>query len=521
MTCPRSALEVTEPKEIMIKYILTRAAQAAALAALAACTTVGPDYKVPANAVVKRADAAKPFLGAGEQSFRSEPLPADWWRLYQDPVLDGLIAKAFAANTDLRVAAANLERAHAVVEQVEEKTRPEIETEGSTAYGRIAGAALALPETLPNMGLYTGEIKVGYQLDLFGKIKRAIEAAEADKDAAQAAADLAHVTVAADTTRAYAEACSAGYQLKVAQRSVDLQQKFVNLTADRVKLGRGIALDNSRARAQLEQLRAVLPPLEAHRRTSLYKLAVLTGEVPRNFPKEVANCATPPRVTSQVPVGDGAALLKRRPDIRQAERTLHAWTARIGVATAELYPDIQLGASFGSVGMIPGVGDANTWHFAMGPLISWAPPLTSSARSHIAQAEAGTAGALAHFDGVVLNALRETESALTVYARELDRNAALKASRDQSALAADQADKLYRFGRADFLTKLDADRSLASAESAVASSDTQLATDQVALFLALGGGWESSHGKGHGQAHGEAHADAGHQAPHGAGHDVR
>jgi outer membrane protein TolC len=144
----------------------------------------------------------------------------------------------------------------------------------------------------------------------------------------------------------------------------------------------------------------------------------------------------------------------------------------------------------------------------MGPLISWAPPLTSSARSHIAQAEAGTAGALAHFDGVVLNALRETESALTVYARELDRNAALKAARDQSALAAAQSDKLYRFGRTDFLTKLDADRTLANAESAVAASDALLAADQVTLFLALGGGWESSHGA--------AHSAAGHAKPHGA-----
>jgi NodT family efflux transporter outer membrane factor (OMF) lipoprotein len=491
------------------RHIATRAAVTAALAALAACTTVGPDYKVPANAVVKRDGAQAPFMGAGEAPFKAEPLPADWWRLYHDSVLDGLIAKAFSANADLRVAAANLQRAHAIVEQVEEKTRPEVEMEAMPAYGRISGMSLGIPETLPDTGLYTAEIKVGYQLDLFGKIKRAIEAAEADKDAAQAAADVAHVTVAADTARAYAEACSAGYQVKVAQHSLDLQQKFVNLTAERVKLGRGIALDNSRARAQLEQLRAVLPPLAAHRRIALYKLAVLTGEVPSNFPKEVAQCTTPPRVTAAVPVGDGAALLRRRPDIRQAERVLAGATARIGVATAELYPDIRLGASFGSIGMIPGIGDSNTWHYALGPLISWSPPSTSSARAHIAQAKAGTAGALAHFDGVVLNALRETESALTVYARELDRNGALKAARDQSALAADQADKLYRFGRTDFLTKLDADRTLASAESAVAASDTELAADQVALFLALGGGWESSHAAaGHGAAHDTEHAAA-------------
>jgi NodT family efflux transporter outer membrane factor (OMF) lipoprotein len=503
----------------MISYrsIATRTAAAASLlAALAACTTVGPDYHVPNNSVMKRPEAAAPFMGADNKSFKAEPLPADWWRLYQDQVLDGLIAKAFAANTDLRMAAAHLELAHGVLEEVEEKKRPEVEFELNPMYGRLSGASLANPNVLPDTGMYAGGLKVAYQFDMFGRIKRAIEAAEANQEASAAALDVAHVTVAADTARAYAQACSAGYQIKVAQHSVDLQQQFVKLTADRVKLGRGIAIDNSRARAQLEQLRAVLPPLEAQRRTALYRLATLTGEVPSKFPAEVAKCETPPRVATPIPVGDGAALLKRRPDIRQADRWLAGWTARIGVATAELYPNINLGLSAGSIGMIPGIGAANTFYYTLSSLISWSLPATSSAHSHIAQAEAGAKAALAHFDGVVLNALRETESALTVYARELDRNAALKASRDQSALAAQQAAKLYRFGRTDFLTVLDADRSLASAESLVAASDTQLATDQVALFLALGGGWESSaekqkqgHGaEGHGEKHAEKHAEA-------------
>lgn len=482
------------------RSIIERTAIAAAALAVTACTTVGPDYHVPDKAVAKRPAAAEPFLGANEAPFKSEPLPADWWRLYHDATLDKLIKKAFAANADLRVAAANLERSHAVLEEVEEKKRPEIGMEAAPAYGRISGASLAMPQTLPNMGLYRAEIKVAYQFDLFGKIKRAIEAAEADKEAAQAASDVAHVTVAAEVAQAYAAACSAGYQLKVAQHSVDLQQEFVKLTSDRVKKGRGIALDNSRALAQLEQLRATLPPLQAHRRTALYQLAALTGEVPANFPADVASCDTPPRVQSTIPVGDGKALLRRRPDIRQAERLLAGATARIGVATAELYPSIDLGLTAGSIGMIPGIGDSNTWTFSMGPLIHWNLPALSPARVHIAQAKAGTEGALAQFDSVVLNALRETESALTVYARELDRNAALKASRDQQALAAQQAGKLYEFGRTDFLTKLDADRSLASAESAVAASDAQLSSDQVTLFLALGGGWESSHAT---QQHGE------------------
>jgi NodT family efflux transporter outer membrane factor (OMF) lipoprotein len=470
-------------------------------AALAACTTVGPDYHVPKEAVIKRDAANAPFMGAAEQSFKSEPLPADWWRLYQDPLLDKLVAKAFANNADLRVAAANLQRAHGVLEEVEEKKRPEVEMSAAPQYGRIAGAQLGIPEQLPTDGLYDADVKIGYTLDLWGRIRRAVEASEADVEAAQAASDLTHVIVAADTTRAYAEACSAGYQLKVAQDSVDLQRKFVKLTAERVQRGRGIAIDTTRAQAQFEQLRANLPPLEARRRTALYRLAVLTGEVPSQFPAEVAQCATPPRVAATIPVGDGAALLRRRPDVRQAERQLAGATARIGVATAELYPNINLGASVGTIGMMNQFNDANTWKFSLGPLISWSLPATSSARSHIAQAEASTAGALARFDSVVLNALRETESALTVYARELDRNSALRAARDQSALASRQSARLYQFGRTDFLSQLDADRTLASAESVLAASDAQLAADQVQLFLALGGGWENTRAK-----HGEEHA---------------
>lgn len=468
-------------------------------AALAACTTVGPDYHVPKEAVVNRPEANAKFMGASEKPFKSDPLPADWWHLYQDPVLDGLITKAFANNADLRVAAANLERAHGVLDEVEEKKHPEVEMMAAPQYGRIAGSSIGIPEELPAGGLYDAEIKVGYTLDVFGRIKRAIQASEADVDAAQAAADLAHVMVAADTTRAYTEACSAGYQLKVAQQSVDLQQKFVKLTQERIQRGRGIAIETSRAQAQLEALKANLPPLEARRRTALYRLAVLTGEVPSKFPAEVAQCVTPPRVTSAIPVGDGTALLRRRPDVRQAERQLAGATARIGVATGELYPTINLGGSFGMVGMANQWNDANTFKFNLGPLITWSLPSLSSARSHIAQAKSSTKGALAHFDSVVLNALRETESALTVYARELDRNAALRAARDQSALAARQSAKLYRYGRTDFLSQLDADRTLAGAESVLAASDAQLAADQVQLFLALGGGWENTHAAGQGE----------------------
>ena len=463
---------------------------------LAACgTVVGPNYTVPETAVVKRPDAAAPFMGAAEKPFSQQALPAQWWRLYRDSTLDTLIDQAFKANTDLRVAAANLARAQAVVMEAEQLGRPGVDLSASPGFGRASGAASGSPHALPDRASYDTGVHVSYQLDLFGKIARAVEAANADSDTAQAASDLARVTVAAETTRAYAETCAAGRQIAIARQSVALQDKFVRSTAQRVKLGRGTALDNSRALGQREQLRAAVPPLEAQRRSALYRLAVLTGETPSHFSQAVASCERVPRLAASIPVGDGAALLRRRPDIRQAERVLAASTARIGVATGELYPQISLGLSAGGTGSLSSFGEGNTLRYSLGPLISWSLPSTSTARMHIAQAEAGTAASLARFDGVVLNALRETETALTNYARELDRNAALKAARDQSALASNQAARLYRFGRTDFLTTLDAERTLASSEAAVAASEATLATDQVTLFLALGGGWEQQAAK--------------------------
>jgi multidrug efflux system outer membrane protein len=473
-----------------MNHTARRIAAAGLLAALAACGTVGPDYRVPDQAVVGKDSAAAPFAGAAEAPFSTAPLPPHWWRLYQDRALDALVEKALAANTDLRVAAANLARARALQDETASAGRPAVGLTAVPSYGRSSAAARGLAQPLDNAGAYDAGATVSYQVDLFGKIARAVEAAGADTDAALAAYDLARVNVVAGTVHAYADACSANAQIRVAQRSLDLQREFLTLTDRRIRAGRGSALDDSRAQAQVEQLRAVLPPLAAQLRGAQLRLAALTGETPAALPAAAADCAAMPRLDFPLPVGDGAALLRRRPDIRQAERGLAGATARIGVATADLYPSITLGLSAGSTGALAGLGNTNALRWSIGPLISWSIPVNGAAQSRIAEARAANDAALARFDGTVLNALRETETALTVYARELDRNAALKAAREQSALAAEQAGTLYRYGRTDFLTTLDAQRSLASAESALTASHAQIAADQIALFMALGGGWE-------------------------------
>ncbi|RBL86096.1 TolC family protein [Streptomyces cavourensis] len=460
-------------------------------AALAGCTTVGPDYQVPAGSVATRQSAQVPFTEAQEGVFQQNEVPGHWWRLYNDPTLDGLVEQALAANTDLRVASANLERAQAALRETQAQQQPSLGVNASPTFGHVSGIQELAPGIdPPNRWSYSAGASMSYQLDLFGQIRRAIEASNADAQSAQAAYDATRVTVAAETARAYANLCAAGMQLASAQHSVKVQQESLDAVSRLQRAGRGTVLDVTRARTQLEQLQANLPPFQAQQRTALYRLAALTGQTPAEIPASLLQCAAAPKLTQTIPVGDGAQLLRRRPDIRQAERSLAAATARIGVATADLYPKITLGLSGASGGPAAMFGDRGTFSWSVGPLISWTLPNTGAVQARIAEAQANTKAAVARFDASVLNALRETESALVVYARQLDREASLRAARDQAAVAASQARQLFQYGKTDYLTVLDAERTLAANESALAASQAELSNDQIAVFLALGGGWE-------------------------------
>ncbi|HEY0013312.1 MAG TPA: TolC family protein [Allosphingosinicella sp.] len=445
---------------------------AASALTLAACTTVGPDHSSP----IPSAPAQQPFVSAATSpAFTGDEPPGQWWSLLGDPVLNSLVEDALARNTDLRVAAANLAQARAVLRETRAGRLP--------TTGVSGGATLANPPGPGGTDLgFDAGIDVGYQLDLFGRIRRATEASRADVEAVQAAFDFTRITVAAETTRAYADACSAGRQLGVAQESVRIQEETFDLTRRLVRGGRGTALETGQAQAQLEQTRSQIPTLESLRRTALYRLAVLTGRPPAEFPQEVAACAASPDLGRPVPVGSGATLLARRPDIRAAERELAAATARIGVATADLYPQVGLGGS---------VGGGSGFRFSLGPLISWSFPNRSVARARIAQAEASAQAALARFDGAWLGALEETESALTRYAAELDRVAILRRARAGSAEAARVARLRYRAGREPFQIVLEAERTLSLAEANLAQAEAQRSDTLVSLFLALGGGWQT------------------------------
>ncbi|HEY1604485.1 MAG TPA: efflux transporter outer membrane subunit [Allosphingosinicella sp.] len=467
---------------------MKRALALLAALALSGCV-VGPNYVSPAP----KAPAQAPFASAGAPAFVPAEPPADWWRLYNAPILDRLVAEALAANTDLRVAAANLRQARAVLRETRTQRLPTTQINASAAYERIAGSTLGLQGKGPQGDAYDAGLDLSYQIDLFGRIKRGIEASRADVESVQAAYDLTRITVVAETIRAYSDACAAGRQLAVAQESLRVQQETFDLTRRLEAGGRGTGLDTSRAAALLEQTRADVPTFESARQAALFRLAVLTGKPPADFPPEVAACASPPTVATPIPVGNGATVLARRPDIRQAERKLAAATARIGVATADLYPSVSIGGSIGSTAnSVGGLASSSGFRFSLGPLLSWTFPNTAAAHARIAQARASADAALATFDGTWLVALRDTETALTDYVALGQRVETLRRGRDQSQEAARIARLRYRAGAENFQIVLDAERELAQSEALLSATEAQYSDATVTLFLALGGGWQQS-----------------------------
>jgi len=449
---------------------------------LSACA-LGPAYRpAPVPAAAEAGFITPAPVG-------TDTAPDQWWRLYQDPVLDALIAQAFIANTDLRVATANLARVRAVLLESRGGRLPSTSLTGSAVEARQAVPTPQGPVAFESE-FYRLGLDVSYEIDLYGRVGSTIAAARADADAERAARDTVRITVAAETARAYADACSAARQLAVAEQSLKLQSESFALTERRVAAGRDAPIDLARARAQQESTRATLPGFTAARQSALARLAFLTGRPPAQVDPRAAACAVPPQLTQIIPVGDGADLLKRRPDIRQAERQLAAATARISVATADLFPQISLGGSISGQGVTPGAALSNRgFAFSIGPAISWSFPNIAAARARIRQSEASTAAALARFDGTVLAALQETETALANYAASLDQRRALTAARDESARAARLVRLRYSAGAEAFLAVLDAERTLATAEAQLASSEAQLTTTQIALFKSLGGGW--------------------------------
>lgn len=455
---------------------------------LTACA-VGPNYHAPALP----SGAGAPFVSRNSTLETTAPPPDAWWRLYSDPRLDELVRQALTANRDLATADADFAVARAALAAVHAARYPSSELTSQALYGRdpVTDEILELGGHHPeNIWVYEDVFEAAYEVDLFGRVHRAVEAASANAEAVAAARDDVRVIVAADTAHIYASICALGEQLRVARQSLHIVQQEANISEQQLAAGAGSRFDVARAQALVAQVGATIPPLEGERRAAIFELTALLGRTPTQAPRDLEACVLPPHLTALVPVGDGEALIRRRPDVREAERRLAAATADIGVATAELYPSIHLLGFYG--GAASEVDRLNTnlgriW--GVGPSISWSFPNQAGPRARVRAAKANQAAALAQFDSVVLRALKETEQALTDYAAALQYRQALGDAQRRIHRTFAIASEGYAAGSSSYLDLLTTEQSLVAIDAQVAASDSQLIGRQIDLFKALGGGW--------------------------------
>lgn len=408
-------------------------------------------------------------------------VPDDWWRLYDDPVLDGLVRSTLTANADLRVAYANFDGARAVLRQARAARLPQTTIESALGVDDPAGQPSA-SGNVPTTD-YDIAATASWDLDLFGRLRSAATAAGADAEAQAAVVDGLRVAVVADTVLAYVDLCGSTRAIATAREVASVQDRSVALVREQLRAGEVSPLEVSQVATIAAATRAAIAPFEAQRANALYRLVALQGRPPAEARTYRFACTAAPRLRGAAPVGDGTALLLRRPDVREAERRLAAAAARIGVARADLYPRVNLG---GAVGLLSGGISA-----AVMPLVSWAFPNQAPVRARLEQAHATERAALAGWDVAVLRALREVETTLAAYDAEARRNRDLATALREAQAYARRAGARVRLGDAPGLLQVDAQRASASATLQQVQSDLAVAQAEVALFRALGGGWRT------------------------------
>jgi outer membrane protein, multidrug efflux system len=456
-----------------------------ALAVLLAACAAGPDYVRP--------DATAPagFAQADAGVYASAESESEFWRRFEDPLLSELVAEAFASNQDLRAALARYERARALYRHARFDRLPTV-TAGATAAdvrssaGQLPGASRDQRDSES----YEIAAEAAWELDFIGRVRRGIEAQQALADASAAELMALQVALTGELVRSYYELRGLQQQLRVARSNADNQRGSLQLVQARLDAGRGIELDVVRARALLEGTLARIPALEAEIAVAMHRIAVLTGHEPGALTAKLAEAAPMPALPARVPVGTPGELLRRRPDILAAERRLAAATARIGVATADLFPRFTLGGLVGSQAADAGDlfgRDSETRVVALG--IDWSFLDVGRVRARIAAADADATAQLAQYQQTVLLALEETENALVRYARVQQEQAHLEQAAQASASAARLSRLRFDAGAADFLHVLDAERAQLEAEDRMVQGRTRAAVALVALYRSLAGGW--------------------------------
>ncbi len=448
---------------------------------LASCA-VGPNYRAPpvAPAVVQNARST---------GFVAQSPEALWWQEFGDTELDQLVHRALAANLDLRSAYDRVRAARAVFVERKFDYAPHVQLQG--AYSHVDEQQPGFGPSRINAQSDSLGFDAAWEIDLFGHVRRSVQAARADLGAEQANYQDAQVIVAAEVARNYFELRGAQKRLIVARENLSTEHQTLELTQLLDQTGRGSELDVQRSRARLKATEATIPPLEAAEKQAGYRLAVLLGERPGALDQELQPAAVA-TYAKALPIGDTAELLRRRPDVRAAERRLAAATARVGVATADLFPRVNVtgfvGFLSGDVGRLFGTAAGNNARaWSITPTVSWAAFDMGSVRARLRASEAQSDAAAANYEKVVLTALEDTENSFVAYSARQTQLKSLAEQAQASRRAAELADTRYREGAADFLVLLDAQRTQLDAEDSVAQAETAVNVSVVAIYKALGG----------------------------------
>jgi multidrug efflux system outer membrane protein len=459
---------------------------------------VGPDYRPPETKVPETWDGQAVVTPAHPSQTTTAPVTlVAWWNAFNDPSLSSLVEMAVRANLDLRQAEARIRQARASRGVAVAPLFPQ--ADASAQYQKSQGSSEAAGggaiATAPGIReLFQVGLDASWEIDIFGGTRRSIEAATADLKAAVEDRRDVLITLVGDVGTNYFNLRGFQQQVAIARKNLEAQKKTAGIIHKRFDAGFVSRLDVANADAQVATTEAQIPLLESSARAAIYRLGVLLGQQPAFLEKDLAIISPIPTTPPQIPVGLPSDLVRRRPDIRRAEARLHAATARIGVATADFFPKFNLTGSAGaSANDLTRIGNLSTSKFwSFGPSISW--PIFAGGRIYwnIKLQDALQEEALAAYEKTVLTALQDVETALVAYAKEQEHYRSLTEAVASNRQAVDLSMKLYLAGKTDFLNVLTAQRSLYINEDALTQSSRTLATNLIALYKALGGGWEKS-----------------------------
>lgn len=466
--------------------------------AVAGCA-VGPNYlppdaAMPASFLTQRGRDASSSANSGNADL------TQWWRMLHDRELDSLVARALESNLDLEVALTRVQAARALVVVETNRALPEVDAGYGAAAGTgtdntkaVAPAALRAGDNSKNLQSINqvGGLDAGWELDLFGKIRRAVEARTADAEALKDARDWMFAIVAADVARAYLDMRAHQRELVVLGKNIAAARSNLDLAQTRLNRGLTNELDVSLAQRQLATLEADTAPLAAQVDVSRHAIAVLMGHFPEELARELAGSGPLPVLPPRIPLGLPVDLLRRRPDIRQAERRLAGANALVGVAIAQLFPTVILiggGGGQGGVASSPAAVPM-TWIGAIGPSVTMPVLDFGGLDAQIEIADLQTRGLLAAYKETILTAVQQVDDAVGSYNAELKRLSSLDRALQAALQAAKISSERYDRGLTDFLNVLDAERALYDIEERHVIARQAAAADFVALCKALGGGW--------------------------------